>query len=183
MKRLLFLLPLLLFAGVAVWFFVGLTKDPNHLPSALIDKPAPAFDLPRLFEPEERFALSALDDPSLKGKVVLLNFFASWCIPCRSEQPVLEEIARRGVPVYGIAWKDKPEAAKAFLARYGNPFTLIGVDLDNRTGLDYGVYGVPETYVLSPDRKILYRHAGPVMPGQIDALIMPLIAKHQAAGQ
>src|SRR5579859_6161796 len=143
MRRLIYLLPVLVFVAITAYFFRGLQRDPSLLPSALIDKPAPQFDLPGLG------AKPGLASGDLAGHVVLVNFFASWCVPCRVEHPLLMRLAtEEKLPLYGIAYKDKPENTQHLLAQTGDPYRQIGVDADGRTGIDFGVYGVPETYVI-----------------------------------
>ncbi|HET8729107.1 MAG TPA: DsbE family thiol:disulfide interchange protein [Alphaproteobacteria bacterium] len=174
MKRLLFLLPVLLFAGIAAAAFLGLRSgDPSDLPSALIDRPAPEFALPPLPGADRGFSSS-----DLGGAPVLVNVFASWCVPCLAEHPLLTRLAEdRDVPIYAINYKDAPEDALAWLARHGNPYTLIGSDLDGRVGIDWGVYGVPETFVIDGEGRIRYRHAGPLTPELVDGEILPLLAE------
>ena len=161
-----------LFALLAVVFYSRLGTDTTVLPSPLIDKPAPEFALPPL--PGDGAGFSSAD---LKGKVSLVNFFASWCVPCRAEHPVLNALARtKRVPIYGINYKDKPEAARAWIAELGNPYTRIGAD-DGRVGIEWGVYGVPETFVVDRQGRIRYKHVGPLTRADLDRTILPLIAQ------
>ncbi|MEE9355445.1 MAG: DsbE family thiol:disulfide interchange protein [Methylococcaceae bacterium] len=160
MPRLLLFIPLALFVGIGLLMWKGLSLDPNSLPSALLDKPVPAFSLPSLYNPEKM--LTPLD---LKGKPALVNVWATWCPSCKQEHPQLLHIAEKEkVPVYGINYKDDREAAKAWLQRYRNPYTFNIFDQDGKLGLDLGVYGAPETYLLDQNGIIRYRHAGPVTP-------------------
>lgn len=171
MNRLVLALPLVLFLGLAGWFALGLTRDPSVLPSNMIDKPVPAFDLPPVAD-----SLPGLKAADLTGKAQLVNIFASWCAPCRVEHPVLMRLAEElKVPLVGIAYKDKPEATRAFLDQLGNPFSAVGQDRDGRVGIDFGVYGVPETYVVDRDGRIRYRHVGPLMPADVEEKILPLM--------
>jgi len=150
-----FLIPAAGLAGLIVLFAVGLTRDPSKIPSPLIGKPAPVFDLPT---PEGgRLALA-----TLQGQPVLVNFWASWCTPCLQEHPLLMELARSGVRIVGLNYKDDPAAAAQWLARHGNPFVTIAQDRDGRVGLDWGVYGVPETFVLDAQGVIRHKHIGPL---------------------
>jgi cytochrome c biogenesis protein CcmG/thiol:disulfide interchange protein DsbE len=172
-RRLIHLLPLAVFAVVVAYFLAALWsgRDPALVPSALIDKPAPAFDLPGLSDGEPGFARADLD-----GAVSLVNFFASWCVPCRAEHPILMRLAREeGVRLFGVAYKDKPEAARAFLAELGNPFTRVGVDPTGRTSIEFGVYGVPESYVIDRGGHVRMRHVGAIVPAVLEKDILPLI--------
>jgi DsbE subfamily thiol:disulfide oxidoreductase len=173
-RRLLFLVPALLFAGFVAYLAYALRpeRDPSVVPSALIDKPAPAFDLPPLYDD-----LPGLAQADLNGKPVLVNFFASWCVPCRAEHPLLMRLKEEGVALYGIAYKDKPADAKAFLAELGNPFSRVAMDSSGRTGIDFGVYGVPETYVIDGTGRIRFRQVGPLYPYVLDEQLMPLLAE------
>ena len=171
MNRLLFLIPVAIFAVVAVYFGLGLQRDPSILPSALIDKPAPEFDLPPVLEGSEGFKTA-----DLEGRVSLVNVFASWCIPCRVEHPFLMKLAEEGtVPILGINWKDKQPDAVAWLRELGDPFERIGADLSGRAGIDWGVYGVPETYVIDQEGRIRYKHVGPLSPQALDEIVLPLV--------
>jgi cytochrome c biogenesis protein CcmG/thiol:disulfide interchange protein DsbE len=168
-----YLLPVALFALLALAFHRGLETDPNVLPSALLDKPAPDFALPPLAGSGDAGFSSA----DLAGKVSVVNIFASWCVPCRAEHPVLNALARSsGAPIYGINYKDKPEAARAFLAELGNPYARIGAD-DGRVGIEWGVYGVPETFVVDRQGHIRYRHVGQMTEADLKQRILPLIEK------
>jgi cytochrome c biogenesis protein CcmG/thiol:disulfide interchange protein DsbE len=173
MRRLFYLVPLLLFVVLAGYFAIPLLRpgyDPNELPSALIDKPAPEFDLAGL----DGGAKLAID--GLKGQVVLINFFASWCVPCRIEHPLLMRLAKQEkLPLYGIAYKDKIEDTQRMLAQTGDPYRTIGVDRDGRTGIDFGVYGVPETYVIDKSGHIRQRFVGPLTAEQVDRELLPLL--------
>src|SRR5262249_12185220 len=170
MRRLIFILPIVAFGALAAYFFVSLSRDPSVLPSAMIDKPAPAFTLAGLG------AEPGLGRDEFGGEVVLVNFFASWCVPCRAEHPLLMNISRQlGVRLYGIDYKDKPEDAARFLAELGNPYGRIGADRDGRVGIDFGVYGVPETYVIDKAGRIRLRHVGPLTAADVELEIAPLV--------
>lgn len=167
-------LPVLVFAIIAVAMGYGLLYlDPRHLPSAQIDEPVPQFDLPAL--PDRRNGLRTED---LMGRVSLVNVFASWCAPCRIEHPLLMDIAREygeELKIWGIAYKDKPEDTLAWLDRLGDPYNSIGVDLNGRTSIDFGVYGVPETYLVRPDGTIAYRHVGPLTEQEWNRVLAPMV--------
>ena len=172
-RKLVFLVPAALFAVLLVAFAVGLRHDPHLLPSALIDRPAPDFTLPGLYDTAD-----GLTRKDLGGRVTLVNFFASWCVPCREEHPELIALARRpGVTLDGIAYKDQPEESRRFLDRLGNPFGHVGVDRDGTTAIDFGVYGVPETYVVDATGHIRYRHVGPLTAEDVKEKILPVIAR------
>jgi cytochrome c biogenesis protein CcmG, thiol:disulfide interchange protein DsbE len=176
-RKLLFLVPAALFAALLAAFAVGLRHDPHLLPSALIDRPAPDFALPALYENS-----GGLTRKDLGGRVALVNFFASWCAPCREEHPELMVLARQPeVTLAGIAYKDKPEDSRRFLDRLGNPYGRIGVDRDGTTAIDFGVYGVPETYVVDATGHIRYRHVGPLTPEEVKAKILPVIERLAAS--
>jgi len=170
-----FLLPLGIFVLLAVFLGIGLTRDPREVPSPLIDKPAPAFTLQELHAPGK--SLSVAD---LKGQVWLLNVWASWCVSCREEHPLLVELGRANVvPIYGLNYKDKPDAAMAWLGEMGNPYKASIVDGDGRVGIDYGVYGVPETFVIDREGIVRYKQIGPVTPQALKEKILPLVRKLQ----
>ena len=171
----LYALPFLALTALIAWFALALApgRDPSAVPSALIDKPAPQIDLPSIYP--DRAGLNSAD---LKGRASVVNVFASWCVPCRAEHPSLMELAREhGVPVIGLNWKDKPEDARAFLNDLGDPYERIGSDPSGRAGIDWGVYGVPETYVLDAQGRIRYRHVGPLSEEDIDGVILPVLRK------
>ena len=170
-RRLLFLLPVLVFLGLVGVFAIGLGHDPTVLKSAMIDKPAPDFALAPVMA--DRPGLARAD---LGGKPMLVNFFASWCAPCRVEHATLNGLAASGVPLVGIAYKDKPEAAQRFLGDLGDPYQKIGLDLDGRTGINFGVYGVPETYILDRDGRIRFRYAGALTDEVLQTEILPRLA-------
>jgi cytochrome c biogenesis protein CcmG/thiol:disulfide interchange protein DsbE len=172
MKRLIYLLPLVLFVILATYFGVTLRQGPDvhELPSAMITKPAPAFDLADLGD-DRKLALAAL-----KGGPIVVNFFASWCVPCRIEHPLLMRLAQQEhLPLYGIDYKDKPEDGAHLLAQFGDPYRQVGVDRDGRVGLDFGVYGVPETYVIDSAGVIRKRFVGPLTAEAVDKELLPLL--------
>ena len=174
MRRWLYLLPVSVFVLMAVGFYAGLGIDTDVLPSPLIDEAAPQFDLSPL--PGSRNGLATAD---LKGAVSLVNVFASWCVPCRAEHAVLNALAAtKKVPIYGINYKDKGEAANAWIAALGDPYTRIGAD-DGRVGIEWGVYGVPETFLVDRSGHIRYKHVGPLTQADIDKTILPLVARLQ----
>ena len=176
LRHALYLLPLLIFLGLSVYFAIGLQKDPREIPSALIDKPVPQFDLPPLLAD-----IPGLATADFGGEVVVLNVFASWCIPCRAEHPVITRMAEEeAIPVYGLNWKDEKEDAIAWLAELGNPYARIGHDLDGRVGIDLGVYGVPETYIIDKKGRIRFKQVGPLFPDLVREKILPLIRELQA---
>jgi cytochrome c biogenesis protein CcmG, thiol:disulfide interchange protein DsbE len=171
-----FLIPLAIFIVLVVFLAIGLDLKPREVPSPLIDKPAPAFSLSRLDDPARAIGLQ-----DLRGQVWLLNVWASWCVACLEEHPVLVEFSRSGgVPIYGLNYKDKRQDAAAWLGRHGNPYTASIVDGDGRVGIDYGVYGVPETFVIDKQGVIRYKHIGPVNREVLDRTIMPLVRKLQS---
>lgn len=173
MKR--FLLPLAIFVVMVGFLAVGLTLNPREVPSPLVGKAAPDFSLPQLHEPDKVFS-----PKDLAGKVWLLNFWASWCSGCKDEHPVLMQLAKSGeVPIYGADYKDRREEALTWLQRWGNPYQLVGVDEAGRVGINYGVYGVPETYVIDKAGKIRYKQIGPVDQDILDKKILPLVRELQ----
>lgn len=173
-RRLLFVLPVLIFAAAAVAFWLGLTGDrqPDSIPSALLGKPAPAFDLPAV----EGLGVPGLRTADLAGQVTVLNLWASWCLPCKAEHPLLVELAREpGVRLVGIDYKDKPADARAFLLGLGNPFALVGADADGRAGIEWGISGVPETFILDAQGIVRFRWVGPLNRVDLEEKILPLI--------
>ncbi len=173
-RRLLYLLPLAAFALVAAWFAVGLTRDPKIVPSALLDRPIPEFALPPLPE----YGVPGLASPAIRGRVALVNVFASWCVPCRVEHPILMRLAREGkVAIYGINYKDKAADARRWLIELGNPYAAIGHDLDGRVGIEWGVYGVPETFIVDREGRIRFKQVGPITSELLNRTILPLIAE------
>jgi len=173
MKR--FLIPLGLFLVLAVFLGIGLNRDPREVPSPLIGKPAPAFSLPTLGAPGKTFG-----PQDMRGRVWVLNVWASWCVACREEHPVLVEFAKRGVvPIVGLDYKDQPAAAQGWLARLGNPYVLSVLDTDGRVGIDYGVYGVPETYVIDKAGIIRFKQIGPVTAEVLKTKMLPMIQELQ----
>ena len=166
------------FVALVVLLAVGLTLNPREVPSPLIGKPAPAFELPLLDAPEKRFA-----QKDMLGEVWILNVWASWCPPCLVEHPVITALAKDGLaPVVGLNYKDARENALPWLARNGNPYRLVAQDLDGRIGIDYGVYGVPETYVIDRKGIIRYKHIGPLTPEAAQKRVTPLLRELKGAG-
>jgi cytochrome c biogenesis protein CcmG/thiol:disulfide interchange protein DsbE len=150
---------------------IGLSLNPREVPSPLVGKAAPAFSLPRLDRPDEK-----LSPESLRGKVWVLNVWASWCAPCREEIPVLMALARtQAVPIYGLNYKDRRDDALALLKQFGDPYVASAVDADGRVGIDYGVYGVPETYVIDQAGVIRLKHIGPVTGETVQQKILPMV--------
>ena len=173
MKRALFLIPLLLFIGLAGYLGFGLTRDARILPSTLIDKPAPDFDLPPLLPGGQ-----GLKTADLEGQVSLVNVFASWCVPCRAEHPIWAKVTMdEKLPIYGINWKDTQPQAQAWLEQLGNPYARVGFDPDNKAGIEWGVYGAPETYVIDRNGRVRFKYVGPVFEETLKDTIMPLVRK------
>jgi len=173
MKALRYLVPLAIFLVLVAFMGVGLTRDPRQVPSPLVGKPAPAFDLERLHEAGKR--LSTAD---LKGQVWLLNVWASWCVSCRVEHPLLMQLAKANVvPVIGLDYKDKPADGRAWLVEHGDPYRISVIDQDGRAGIDWGVYGVPETFVIDKEGIIRFKQIGPVTPELLKGKILPMIAE------
>jgi cytochrome c biogenesis protein CcmG/thiol:disulfide interchange protein DsbE len=179
-RSIVFYLPLAIFAGLVVLFlFRFKAGDPSTLPSALVGKPVPTFSLPAV-EGFDKPGFASADFTS--GKVALVNVFASWCAPCHQEHPVLMELAKdTRFAIYGINQKDKPENARRFLGKLGNPYARVGADTEGRASIEWGVYGVPETFVVSGDGRILYRHVGPISEVSLKTKLMPEIEKALAA--
>jgi cytochrome c biogenesis protein CcmG/thiol:disulfide interchange protein DsbE len=177
MKSLRLLIPLAVFGIIAVFLFIGLSRDPREIPSPLVDKPAPAFTLKQLHAPDQK--LSTAD---MKGQVWLLNVWASWCVSCRVEHPLLVQLAQANVvPVIGLNYKDKVPEGIAWLKQHGDPYKLSVVDADGRVGIDWGVYGVPETFVVDKNGVIRYKHIGPVTADALQKTILPLVRELQKA--
>jgi len=182
-RNILVLLPLLAFLGLAALFFVRLgAGDASHIPSALIGRPAPATDLPPLSGLErDGKPVPGLTNASFAGAVTLVNVWASWCIPCAEEVPFLEKLATdKRIQLVGINYKDAPDNARRFLNRYGNPFVASGADVTGRTSIDWGVYGVPETYLIGRDGTIAYKLIGPITAANLAKVLEPEIAKAAA---
>ncbi|MFZ1802565.1 MAG: DsbE family thiol:disulfide interchange protein [Nitrospira sp.] len=166
-----FLLPLSIFVVVVGFLGIGLTLNPREIPSPLVGKAAPEFSQPQLYDQEKIFSPA-----DLKGKVWLLNFWASWCSGCKTEHPVLMDLAQSGqVPIYGMDYKDQRDEALTWLQRGGNPYSVIGVDEAGRVGINFGVYGVPETYVIDKQGVIRYKQIGPLYPDTVEKKILPLV--------
>ena len=162
---------LAVFAALVVLLAIGLRLNPREVPSPLIGKPAPAFELPLLLSPDKKFS-----EKDMLGRVWILNVWASWCPPCLVEHPVVTRIARSGLaPVVGLNYKDARDEALPWLERNGNPYQLIAFDRDGRIGIDYGVYGVPETYVIDAKGVIRYKHIGPLSPDVVRDKLEPLV--------
>jgi cytochrome c biogenesis protein CcmG/thiol:disulfide interchange protein DsbE len=174
-RRLRWSIPLAVFAVLVAFLWVGLGRDPHQVPSPLIGKPAPGFQLVQLHDPSRTLAA---DD--LKGKVWLLNVWASWCVSCRVEHPLLLQLAKTNtVPVYGLDYKDKPDDALAWLAQHGDPYTASIVDGDGKVGIDYGVYGVPETFLIDKAGVIRYKQIGPLTVESLQQTILPMVRQLQ----
>jgi cytochrome c biogenesis protein CcmG/thiol:disulfide interchange protein DsbE len=175
----LFLVPLVVLVALLGIFAMSLNRDPSFIPSVLINKPAPDFALP----PVTGLAAPGFDTDTLKGHVSLVNVFASWCVPCRDEHPVLMALkASLGVPIYGINQKDAPDDAKAFLAQFGDPYAAVGADGNGRASIDWGVYGVPETFVVDARGIIVAKIVGPLDETNVAQVLKPAIAKAKAEG-
>ena len=172
-RRLRYLAPVFVFAALALMLGWGLTHDPRAIPSTLIGKPVPHFSLP----PVKGRSLG-LSDPDLKGEVSLVNVFASWCVACREEHQLLLKLKTDGVvPIHGLNYKDAPDDAARWLNTFSDPYTRTGADLNGRVGIDWGVYGVPETFVIGKDGRIAYKHIGPLTPEALDRIVLPLIGR------
>lgn len=165
------LIPLALFVVLVIFLAIGLTRDPREVPSPLIGKATPAFDAPRLHAPDQRFSAQ-----QMLGKVWLLNVWASWCVTCRQEHPVLMEFAKtKTVPIIGLDYKDQASEGLKWLARHGDPYDLSITDRDGRIGIDYGVYAVPETFLIDKAGVIRFKQIGAVTPEVLKDKILPLI--------
>jgi cytochrome c biogenesis protein CcmG/thiol:disulfide interchange protein DsbE len=179
-RRLLVLLPLAVFLLLAGIFLIQLLsgRDISAVPSALIGRMAPETKLPAL----DGLSLPGLESSAFAGKITLVNVFASWCAPCREEHPVLMALSQdKRFDIVGLNYKDKPENARRFLGELGNPYQAIGVDQAGRTAIDWGVYGVPETFLVGRDGKVLFKHVGPITPESAQKVLMPEVEKALAA--
>lgn len=169
MKR--YLIPLLIFIVLVVFLAIGLKLDPKHIPSPFIGKPAPAIDLPDLHNPQQN-----IRSADFAGKVWLLNVWASWCVSCRAEHEVVKRFVALGeAPVYGLNYKDKPEDARRWLEQLGNPYQASVMDINGDAGIDWGVYGVPETFVIDQQGIVRYKHVGPMTDVVVNEKILPLV--------
>ncbi len=165
--------PLAVFAVVVVFLAAGLGRDPRHVPSPFIDKPAPAFALPRLDDPARSIASA-----DKAGSVWLLNVWASWCVACRTEHPLLNRLARvDGIDIVGLNYKDEAVAARDWLQRLGDPYSVTAVDADGNVGIEWGVYGVPETFVIDKRGIVRYKHIGPVTEQTVQDVIVPMVRR------
>ena len=174
MRYVLFGLPLLLLVGLIGVFAMSMNRDPSLVRSVLIDKPAPEFAMPAV----PGLGVPGFDTASLKGQVTVVNVFASWCIPCRDEHPLLLALRDvRNVRLFGINQSDAPENAVAFLTELGNPYAAVGADRDRRVSIDWGVYGVPETFVVDAKGIITFKHVGPLTPQSMDEQLLPAIER------
>ena len=172
-----YIVPLVVFAGVAAALAVGLTLKPGDLPSMMINQQVPEFDLPPLLGRQRGLATA-----DLAGEVRLVNFFASWCLACRIEHPILNRVNAEGiVPVYGINYKDQPEDAKAWLDRLGDPYSRSGADVPGRVGIEWGVYGLPETFIVDRQSRIVYRHIGAISAADFEDCILLIVERLRAS--
>ncbi len=171
MSRIKLFIPLIIFAVLAGFFWRGLSLDPTHMPSALIDRPMPVFQLGTVMDPENKVTVDAL-----KGRPALLNVWATWCVSCKVEHPYLNRLAEQGVPIFGVNYKDDTVAAQAWLKKLGNPYVLSVIDQDGRLGIDLGVFGAPETYVLDGNGVIRYKHVGVVDDRVWSETLQPIMA-------
>ena len=170
-RRTTYLLPLALFGTLVIVLAVGLSRDPREVPSPLIGKPVPAFDLPPV-----NGRVHGLASRDLMGRVSLVNVFASWCVACRAEHAVLVDLARRHiVSIHGLNYKDQPDDAARWLDQWGDPYTRTGADIDGRVAIDWGVYGVPETFLVGPDGRIAYKHVGPLTQEFVRDKLLPMV--------
>ena len=177
MRKLLLFIPLIAFIGLGFFLYKGLYMDPRKLPSALIDRPMPAFELPSLTQLDRN-----LTQEDLKGDIALVNVWATWCPTCKEEHQYLNELARQGVVIYGINYKDDPVKADQWLKRYLNPYRVVVLDQEGRLGLDLGVYGAPETYIVDKNGTIRYRHVGAV-DSKVWSELQEVINRVQMEGQ
>jgi cytochrome c biogenesis protein CcmG/thiol:disulfide interchange protein DsbE len=176
------LLPVVVFVVIAGFFAMALRSgDPSLLPSTLVGKPVPQTTFPAV---EGLEVAAGKSEPGFtsadlaKGKISVVNYWASWCVPCVDEHPMLEQLkAESGVDIYGVNYKDQAAAARRFLGRYGNPFTAVGTDADGRAAIDWGVYGTPETFVVNGKGHVIYKHVGPITPESLKTKLLPIIAK------
>ncbi len=180
MRRILYILPVLAFAGLAYLFFRSLDgPPPDELPSALVGKPAPTTNLP----PLDAAATAFTSADFRTGHVTVVNVWASWCVPCRAEAPALATLSGlKGVALYGMVYEDRPVAAREFLREAGNPFSRIDLDRDGRAGIEWGIYGVPETFVIDAKGIVRLRYAGPIVGDTMNTVILPAIAEARASG-
>lgn len=173
LRKVFYTLMFLAFFAFVALLGTGLTMDPRVVPSPLIGKPVPQFSLPPV-----KGRILGLASTDLKGEVSLVNVFASWCVACRAEHPLLMELRKSGiVPIHGLNYKDRPDDAEAWLNKLGDPYTRTGADISGRIGIDWGVYGVPETFVIDRDGRIAYKQIGPLTPEALRDTIIPLIDK------
>jgi len=185
LSRIILLLPLVAFLGLAALFLIRLgSGDPSVIPSALIGHPVPQTNLPPLAGLERDGApVPGIDAASFKGNVSVVNVWASWCVPCHDEAPLLMQLAQdRRVRLVGINYKDDPDNARRFLGRYGDPFAAAGADQNGRAAIEWGVYGVPETFVIGRDARIAYKLVGPITPENFQSILLPQIDKALAGG-
>ena len=172
-RQFMFITPIIVFAAIAIFLAIGLTLDPREVPSPLIGKPVPEFKLP----PVKGRALG-LASTDLKQEVSLVNVFASWCVACRQEHPLLMRVHQEGVVnLHGLNYKDPPDDAAEWLDALGDPYIRTGADVEGQVGIDWGVYGVPETFVIDGNGQIVYKHIGPVTQEDLDQTILPLVAE------
>ncbi|MDR3420370.1 MAG: DsbE family thiol:disulfide interchange protein [Xanthobacteraceae bacterium] len=184
-RRLIVLAPLVIFLGLVALFLIRLySGDPSRIPSALIGQPAPQTNLPPVAGLNRNgMPVPGIDAASFKGAVTVVNVWASWCVPCHDEAPLLMGLAQDArLRIIGINYKDEPENARRFLGRYGNPFAAAGADRNGRAAIEWGVYGVPETFVVGRDASIAYKLVGPITPDNLDKVLKPEIEKALAAG-
>ena len=175
MRALKFVLPLAIFLAIGAFLYRGLDRDPREIPSPLIGKPAPEFELPLLGELTKTWSPG-----QMRGQVWLLNVWGSWCTACQVEHPLLLELARnKTVPLVGLAWKDMPDNSKAWLTKLGDPYTKTVLDFKGKVAIDYGVYGAPETFLIDKQGVVRYKHVGPISREVLDTRLLPALAKAQ----